>query len=948
MRPLFLLTLVPAIALAQPKADPDAPRLVIDSGGHSGRITGVAFAADGTVAVTTGHDKVARVWDMATGDVLRVIRPPAGPGLEGMLNALAVAPDGKTIAVGGLPPNVKENGYRIYLIDLPTGRILKTLDGHTDSITCLSFGPLGRRLASGSLDKTVRVYDVSGGKTESVLSGHTAGVRAVSFSPGGDAVASVGEDKTCRLWTIPEGKSAGVLKDGERPAASVTWSAGGRTVAVGNLDGTISLWEPTGKLRNTLQVGGAILSLTYTPDGKELLCTGYDPVKASDTPSRAARMIDAATGKERVKFAQHSDTVLVGGLSPDGKLAITGGGDHHEAFAWRPADASLAQPLYGRGGGVFAVGWAADGKAVAWGNRNRNFGGKIPVERSFLLGEFKVGPPVLGDFSREVLTRDDHAIDVRDGKMYVLDEDKVISTFQPDRDFVRCATWLDEDLVVAGTAFGLFLVDPKTGKSVRRYVGHSDEVTSIALSPEGLSFVTGSRDQTIRFWSVESSKPLLSLFVAGQDWIAWTEEGVYTCSANGERLMGWQFSEGQTRLATFLPAAQFRRSLFKPTVLPHLIAEGSLDKAFAAAELEKPADLDGRKLLPPRVEITSPSGLGTQRVAGSKFEVTAKAEAVGGRPVTALRLLVNGRPYGGEAGVRTFEKPAAGPVEGKWDVILPPGPYTLAVVADSAASRGVSAVVDVRVPGAAGADERPALYVLAAGVNEYVPGLKLKYAAADADAVAKAFQTFGAKAFRSVEVKVLKDKDATGRGIADGIAWLGSKMTPQDVGVVFFSGHGAKDFQGDFALLPSDLDPDSLDRTCIPGTWLKAALGSLPGRVVALLDACYAGLAADRLPGASEDDLVRDLVSEDYGVAVISSSRATEESIESGSVKQGFFTKALVEGLSGKADYNKDGVILFAELDRYTRVRVRDLSRGVQNPTTAKPATLRSFPLAKP
>ncbi|HVK10735.1 MAG TPA: hypothetical protein VM597_18350, partial [Gemmataceae bacterium] len=112
--------------------------------------------------------------------------------------------------------------------------------------------------------------------------------------------------------------------------------------------------------------------------------------------------------------------------------------------------------------------------------------------------------------------------------------------------------------------------------------------------------------------------------------------------------------------------------------------------------------------------------------------------------------------------------------------------------------------------------------------------------------------------------------------------------------------------------------------------------------------ACYAGLAADRLPGASEDDLVRDLASEDYGVAILSSSRATEESVESGAVRQGVFTKALVEGLSGQADYNKDGVILFAELDRYTRFRVSGLSRGTQNPTAAKPATMRSFPLAKP
>ena len=92
---------------------------------------------------------------------------------------------------------------------------------------------------------------------------------------------------------------------------------------------------------------------------------------------------------------------------------------------------------------------------------------------------------------------------------------------------------------------------------------------------------------------------------------------------------------------------------------------------------------------------------------------------------------------------------------------------------------------------------------------------------------------------------------------------------------------------------------------------------------------------------------MRDLVTEDYGVIVMCSSLGREYSIESSEVKHGFFTLAVVEGLSGKADFNQDRIVHFSELDGYACDRVRELSEGLQNPVTAKPPTVRSFPLAK-
>jgi uncharacterized caspase-like protein len=125
----------------------------------------------------------------------------------------------------------------------------------------------------------------------------------------------------------------------------------------------------------------------------------------------------------------------------------------------------------------------------------------------------------------------------------------------------------------------------------------------------------------------------------------------------------------------------------------------------------------------------------------------------------------------------------------------------------------------------------------------------------------------------------------------------------------------------------------------------------MPGRMIAMLDACHSGAAGEtprRRNRALADDLVRDLISEDYGIVVLSSSLGTEYSMEHPSIQHGFFTLALIEGLQGKADFNGDGLIHLTELDAYAGPRVKELTQGFQHPVMAKPATIRSFPLAKP
>lgn len=168
--------------------------------------------------------------------------------------------------------------------------------------------------------------------------------------------------------------------------------------------------------------------------------------------------------------------------------------------------------------------------------------------------------------------------------------------------------------------------------------------------------------------------------------------------------------------------------------------------------------------------------------------------------------------------------------------------------------------------------------------------------------------------------------------------------------IFFFSGHGAKDGAGNFYLVPIDGEPSDLLATCVSGSQFKDALAMIPGRLLVLLDACHAGAASGdrrKAVGGLTDDLIRDLVTDDYGAIVMCSSMGREFSMESQEHQQGYFTLALVEALSGKADYNHDGLVYLTEVDAYLSDRLKTLTQGQQHPVTAKPATIRSFPLSR-
>jgi WD40 repeat protein len=950
-----------------PKLPPanQRPVLALDSGGHSAFIRNVFITPAGDRVITIGTDKAVRFWDIKTGNVLNTIRLPAGPGDEGALLAAAISSKG-LLAVSGTPiKGAKQGTVPIYIINTDTGALKNTLSTSNannpqvaqDEVRSLSFSSDGNRLVSGSYSGVVQVFDVSKGAS---VARHEfpSTLRKVRFSPapGSKVVAVLASDGTGKIADLGNlSKIANLDLRGMKPI-SLAWSNDSRFVAVGGLEGEIKVFNsPAGTLARTLPAHKhkdypiSVNQLEFLAGDGELLYGGM---------GGWAGVVSMGDGKVKTEFKEHSNTIFAVAVSTDGKSAVTTGGNQNETYVWSTATGKIIARLSGPGKGLWGIGWSQDGKSIAWGTKNmaEDVDGNCPLEEIFRLDDLGPGGPAFQGKFQQQLSKDENYIAKR-ASLVLESGEKIpsillgigkekadIFSLPHNEPIFSCCVLPGRGKVAIGGAHNLYLLDPQT-KELKTLIGTTGHTLSIAPSPDGKYFVTGSSDQTIRIWQPELDEPLLSIFVVDRDWIAWTPQGFYACSPHGERLLAWQVNNTAYKVPQVYPASRFRPSLYQPAIIKYLIPAGTLQYAMAMAQKFDKALVQTTSvadIVPPEVNLDA--GLAEDLVIDQDtFTIKASAKGVGKQPITAMRLMVDGRPFKGANGIKKFDAPGE-TGDASWDVTLTPGPHTVAVIAETPVSKGMTRIAAITRKGVA---PKPNLYVLAMGVSAYPGDMKLRFAASDAMLIAKAFQSNCKGVFANIEVRVLTDQDATKKGMEAGLDWLGSKMTEKDVGIVSFSGHGTRDENDKFFLVPVDINPRDVTRSCFAGDEFKKRLDKIPGRLVAILDACHSGDVAEHVqPPARSDSLVQDLSSEDSGVVVMCAALGREYAMESLITKAGYFTLGLVEGLEGHADVDEDGVININELDMYAFARVKQLSHGMQNSTTSLPTGIRPFPLA--
>ena len=203
------------------------------------------------------------------------------------------------------------------------------------------------------------------------------------------------------------------------------------------------------------------------------------------------------------------------------------------------------------------------------------------------------------------------------------------------------------------------------------------------------------------------------------------------------------------------------------------------------------------------------------------------------------------------------------------------------------------------------------------------------------------------KLYAKVHTKLLTDEAANGDSVLDGLDWLLKQSTQKDVSVLFVAGHGLKDERANYYFLPYDGNPRLLRRTGVKWFDFQDVLTSLPSKAIFMVDTCHSGDVSGKRRGITDlTAALRELRAAGTGIVILTASTGKEESAEHKDWGHGAFTKAVLEGLGGKADYDADRVVDIKELDLYITQRVKALTNGAQHPTTEIPKTMPNFPIA--
>ena len=928
---------------------PEEPFLRMEMGMHSAWITCIAVDAQNQFVVTGSQDKTLRLWELSTGRLIKIFRPPIGEDPIGMISDVAFSPDGKIITCGGQTKSGSETSYSVYLFDRESGKLFNRISGFTGNILRLTYSKDGRFLAIG-FGKTggIRVYRTSDYFVAGEDENYGDWIYGVDFDFEGKLV-TVSADGFIRLYgsdfKLITKKRA---PDGFRPV-SARFSPDGSNIAV-------TFYDPP-YLNTKLDVlSGRDLSNQYSPDMRGLAKGILRPVswsldgkflyagKGSRAPFVVRKWSDG--GKGPYKDFDVAESRLHGLVSlKDGGIVFASAYPSFGVF-----DAKDKKVLH-RSPPIADYRWGQKSFLVSKNGDRIQFCyeklGKSPArfsvkERSLNIDpilETGLWPAVTQTSGLDIIDWEDETNPKLNGKSLNILRDSMSH---------KVAISPGKDTFLLGTNHFLHLFDREGNE--RWKTRTPGDAWDVNISPDGRVALAALGDGTIRWYRMNDGKEFLAFFPHADKkrWILWTPSGYYDASPGAEELIGWHVNNGSEEAADFFPISKFRTAYYRPDVVAKNLETLNEAESIRLANEEsgrKKQEVSIAKILPPVVSILSPKD--GSEVSTKEIEVKFEIRSHSAEPVTKVMVLVDGRPVGRGSEIKQVQKDQGIQTT---RAPIPEKDAEISIIAENKYAASEPATVSLKWSGKVKEDEfsvKPKLYVLAIGVSKYEDkNLTLGFAAKDAKDFAESFLKQKGGLYRDVVAKILTDEKATKDEIIDGFDWISKETTSKDVALVFLAGHGINDSGGVYYYLPVNTDMEKLRRTGVPFTEMKNTVASLAGKTILFIDTCHSGnVMGARAVATDITGVVNELASAENGAVVFASSTGRQYSFEDPNWGNGAFTKAVVEGINGKADYTGKGRITINMLDLYISERVKELTRGKQTPATAKPQTIPDFPL---
>jgi WD40 repeat protein/DNA-binding SARP family transcriptional activator len=449
---------------------------------------GVAYSPDGTRLASIGIEGVAKIWDVASGNLL--LELPSDSGEIGW--GIAYSPDGNRIATiwsSQLDVWDAKSGQRDFSF---TG----VLSGGT--VNRASFSPDSQRVAVARLDGLPRVWDLDSGTQVFALSGHEQLCDAIAFSPDGSQLATGDQGGTLKIWDAISGQELLSLGSGGL-IHNLAYSPDGSLLAAANEDGTLTIWDPTtGRVALSLPRMSGLYSVAFMPDGKRLVTAHQDGT---------TKMWDAVSGQLLLTLAGHVSTVVDVASSPDGRQIATAGFDG-TIRQWDPSPGREVLTLAAHTDQAYGVRYSPDGSHLA----------TVGMDGYARIWEARTGQLAL--------------------------------ELAPGSPLTSLAYSPDGKLLAAGGVDGMvYAWDIGTGQLILQVSGHQGMVPGVAFNPDGTWLVSGSWDAIVKVWEVVTGRQIASFaghtLGFGMD-IAFSPDGktVYSGGADSYARQ-WEADTGQ-------------------------------------------------------------------------------------------------------------------------------------------------------------------------------------------------------------------------------------------------------------------------------------------------------------------------------------------------------------------------------------------------------------------
>ena len=402
------------------------------------------------------------------------------------VRSVAFSPDGRYALSGSIDMSLK-------LWEVATGREVRTFTGHSKGVTSVAFSPHGHYALSGSYDMTLKLWEVATGREVRTFTGHSQYVTSVAFSPDGQYALSGSKDNTLKLWEVATGREVRTFT--------------GHSVRVDQ--GSFYEWRQGKGVMTRTRHSAGVNSVALSPNGHYALSGGED---------KTLKLWDVNTGREVRTFTGHSMGVESVAFSPDGQYALSGGYDKTLKL-WDVNTGWLVRTFTGHSDGVLSVAFSPDGRYALSGSGNQT-----------RLWEAATG--------REVNTFTGHP------KPGYRAEFSITSVaFSPDGRYALSG-W--GSIIDDGT---LMLWDVATGE-VRIFTGRSSSVRTVAFSPDGRHALFGGLMGPLKLWDVGTGREVRRLShgrdLGSANSVAFSPDGRYALvNISGSPLTLWEVATGR-------------------------------------------------------------------------------------------------------------------------------------------------------------------------------------------------------------------------------------------------------------------------------------------------------------------------------------------------------------------------------------------------------------------